>query len=118
MLREKLRPYIMSHMKIAHDTGTPIMRPLFYDFPDDSRAFEIEDQFLFGSDILVAPVITQGIWSRTVYLPKGAAWTKAWTGAKVEGGVVISVAAALDEIPVFVREGCPVLSVFAEFEPN
>jgi len=118
MLREKLRPYIMSHMKIAHETGTPIMRPLFYDFPDDSHAFDIEDQFLFGSDILVAPVITQSTWSRTVYLPKGAAWTNAWTGAKFAGGAVISVAAALDEIPVFVREGCPVQSVFAEFKQN
>lgn len=111
-LRERLRPYIMSHMKIAHETGIPVMRPLFFEYPDDSRTYEIEDEFFFGPDILVAPVLTQGTWSRQVYLPEGAIWQHAWSGKEYNGGISIEAAAALDEIPVFIKKGSQIKSAF------
>ena len=111
-LRERLRPYIMKHMDEASETGMPVIRPMFFEFPEDGIAYEVEDQFLFGSDILVAPVLKPGASSREVYLPKGAAWQNVNSGAEYEGGQVIDVAAPLEEIPVFVKQGCEVIKVF------
>ena len=102
-LRERLRPYIHSQMRIASQTGLPPMRPLFVDFPEDADAWVVDDEFLFGPDILVAPVLAAGQVAREVYLPVGAAWTNAWTGEKFVGGVVILVDAPIDRIPVFTR---------------
>jgi alpha-D-xyloside xylohydrolase len=104
-LRERLRPYIMEQMKIAETTGLPPMRPLFLDYPEDERAWEIEDEFLFGPDILVAPILTLGARSRTVYLPHGPQWRNAWTGEMVAGGSTIEADAPLEYIPVFVKSG-------------
>ena len=115
-LRERLRPYIMQHMQTAHETGISIMRPLFWEYPDDACACEVEDAFLFGPDILVAPVLKQATLGRQVYLPKGDVWQHAWTDAEYEGGVSIEVSAALDEIPVFVKKGSAVKSVFRQYE--
>ena len=111
-LRERLRPYIMEQMKRAADKGTPVMRPLFFDFAHDPAAALIEDQFLFGPDILVAPVVKEGGRSRAVYLPAGTDWTDAWTGAEFAGGQCITVDAPLERFPVFVRAGAPVGRVF------
>jgi alpha-D-xyloside xylohydrolase len=104
LLRERLRPYVMEQMKLAHDKGTPPMRPLFFDFPDDSRAAGIEDQFLFGPDLLIAPVLEYEARSREVYLPTGTAWTDAWTGRRLDGGAQLSADAPLEHIPVYVRD--------------
>ena len=89
-LRERLRPYVMDQMRVARDTGLPPMRPLFVDFPADPASWEVEDQFLFGGDILVAPVYTEGARERRVYLPRvpGHHWRDAWTGAEHPGGAV------------------------------
>ena len=76
----------MEQMRVAHETGLPPMRPLFLDFPADPACWDIADQFLFGDDILVAPVVTEGAREREVYLPAGADWRDAWTGAPVAGG--------------------------------
>ncbi len=76
-------------MDIASEDGTPIMRPLFYDFPDDGKSYTIEDQYMFGPDILVAPVLEAGASSRMVYLPEGMTWKDAWTGETYEGGQTI-----------------------------
>ena len=103
-LRERLKPYILAQMKTAQLTGLPPMRPLFVDFPDDPRAWEVEDQFLFGPDILVAPVVEAGARKRRVYLP-GAVWRNAWTGDRREGPVELEAAAPIEHIPVFIREG-------------
>ena len=73
-IREKMRDYNRSQMKRAHEQGTPVMRPLLYDFPHDDRAWETEDAYLFGSDLLVAPVMEQGMRERSVYLPAGVRW--------------------------------------------
>jgi alpha-D-xyloside xylohydrolase len=103
-LRERLRPYIRDTMRAAHVSGHPVMRALFLEFPGDPRAWEISDQYLFGPDLLVAPVIEPDATSRNVYLPSGTAWTDFWTGQAFDGGQEVTVAAPLDAIPVFVRE--------------
>jgi alpha-D-xyloside xylohydrolase len=78
-LRERLRPYVMAQMRVAQEKGTPPMRPLFFDFAEDERCSEVDDQFMFGPDLLVAPVLYEGAREREVYLPAGANWTDAWT---------------------------------------
>ncbi|MDR2402455.1 MAG: hypothetical protein LBD78_00315 [Spirochaetaceae bacterium] len=104
-LREKLRPYVAAQMQAAHEKGSPVIRPLFYDFPSDPEAWKVEDQYQFGPVYLVAPILSEGERERKVYLPAGAAWTNAWTGETTEGGQTITVAAPLDQIPVFTRDG-------------
>jgi alpha-D-xyloside xylohydrolase len=101
-LRERLRPYVLEQMRVAHSTGLPPMRPLFLSFPADSASWEVEDQFMFGDDILVAPVTTEGAREREVYLPPGS-WRDAWTGEQVEGGRRVTAPAPLEVIPVYVR---------------
>ncbi|MCX7708188.1 MAG: glycoside hydrolase family 31 protein, partial [Anaerolineae bacterium] len=103
-LRERLKPYILAQMAAASETGAPPMRPLFFDFPDDPACYDVEDQFMFGPDILVAPVLEEGAISRQVYLPHGAVWYDAWTSATYPGGVLLTADAPLARIPVFVRD--------------
>lgn len=110
-LRERLRPYITTLMRAAHEHGDPLMRPMFYDFPDDVRCWTVDDQYMFGPDLLVSPVTAAGIGERCVYLPEGI-WCDVWTGERVEGGGDIVCAAPLWRIPVFVREGAAVARVF------
>ncbi|MDP6522737.1 MAG: glycoside hydrolase family 31 protein [Kiritimatiellia bacterium] len=102
-LRERLRPYIMGQMKVAQETGMPPMRPLFVDFPADPTAWQVEDQFMFGPDIMVAPIVVEGDRSRSVYLPAGKMWRDAWTGAEHEGGSTSEADAPLERIPVYLR---------------
>ena len=101
-LREKMKPYITELMTAAHEKGTPVMRPLFYDFPEDAKAWETEDQYMFGPDVLVAPVLYAEQRKRQVYLPEGT-WKHLFTGEVYEGGKAYEVAAPLANIPVFVR---------------
>jgi alpha-D-xyloside xylohydrolase len=103
-LRERLRPYIMDQMVAAHETGMPPMRPLFVDFPADQRAWDTDDEFMFGPALLVAPVAEYQARCREVYLPAGSGWTDAWTGATAEGGQQLTVEAPLDRIPLFLRD--------------
>ncbi len=102
-LRERLRPYIMQQMSNAHVTGTPPMRPLFFDFPDDTTCYTIADQFMFGPDILVAPILELNQRHRPVYLPAGTNWRNVANGEIVTGGHYLEVSAPLERIPVFVR---------------
>jgi alpha-D-xyloside xylohydrolase len=104
-LRERLRPYIHAQMREASRSGLPPMRPLFVDYPDDPRAWEVDDEFLFGPDILVAPVTEAGQRSRPVYLPAGARWVDAANGAAAAGGTTVEADAPIERIPVFLREG-------------
>jgi alpha-glucosidase len=103
-LRYELLPYIYSAMRETAATGVPAMRPLFVDFPDDETAAAVDDEFLFGSDLLVAPVLWEGAVERSVYLPRGD-WYDYWTGQRFEGGQTITVPAGLDVIPLFVKGG-------------
>jgi alpha-D-xyloside xylohydrolase len=107
-MRERLRPYIHKQMDLASSTGLPPMRPLFVDYPADATSWTIDDEFLFGPDILVAPVTSAGQTSRTVYLPAGSRWVNAWTGESVDGGRSVTVEAPIERIPVFTREGAEV----------
>lgn len=101
--REEMKPYIETAMKKAHEHGTPPMRPLFYDFPNDKAAWDISDEYLFGTSLLVCPVTEYGVRSRKVYLPAGAEWVDAFNGTRYAGGTTIQADAPLEHIPVFVR---------------
>ena len=110
-LRERLRPYIHEQMRVASRTGLPPMRPLFVDFPADPGAWDADDEFMFGPDLLIAPVLEPGARTRDVHLPAGAAWINAATGEGHAGGNIIGVPLSPERIPVFVREGAEVLDV-------
>ena len=99
----------MRQMAQAGIKGAPPMRPLFFDFPNDPGCNAVDDQFMFGPDLLVAPILRQGVTSRNVYLPVGAKWTDAWTGKPIKGGQTIQAEAPLDKIPLYLRDGmhCP-----------
>lgn len=102
-LRQRLKPYILTQMQIASQSGIPIMRPLFFDFPTDPACIAIDDQFMFGSTFLVAPILETGMRSRPVYLPAGAIWRDAWTGQRYSGGQWLEAEAPLDRIPYYER---------------
>ncbi|MGN6715606.1 glycoside hydrolase family 31 protein [Anaerocolumna jejuensis] len=105
MTREALRPYVKEQMKAAHEKGTPVIRPLFYDFPDQKVCWDINDEYMFGPDILVAPVLYEGMRNRSVYLPEGKKWKCVNTGMAYEGGTIVECDAPLDTIPVFTTNG-------------
>ena len=113
-LRYQLLPYIYSVGYTTNQTGAPYMRALFMDFPDDPKAADLGDEYMFGPAFLVAPVTEQGATSRMVYLPAGPSgkggtagtdWYNYWTGERVHGGQTIRVAAPIDTLPLFVRAG-------------
>jgi len=106
--RERLRPYIHKQMRTAARTGLSPMRPLFVDYPDDSMAWEVDDEFLFGPDILVAPITPPGQRTRSVYLPAGVRWLDTVSGQILDGGATVMVDAPIERIPVFTREGADV----------
>lgn len=106
-LRETMRPYIKAQMEAAHTKGTPVMRPLFYNYPDDPEAWHCEDAYLFGSDLLVAPVMYAGSSHRQVYLPVGAMWVDAYTGAVHPGGQRLLCETPLERLPLFLKQGSP-----------
>jgi alpha-D-xyloside xylohydrolase len=102
-LRERLRPYIQEQMQTAAQKGIPPMRPLIIDFSSDPVCETIDDEFMFGPEILVAPVLYERARERDVYLPAGTHWMAAASGANYAGGQWITAAAPLDTIPVFLR---------------
>lgn len=104
-VRERLRPYIRDCMRAASESGAPVMRPLFYDFPEDKACWSVEDSYMFGPDLLVSPVMEAGALEREIYLPAGVEWTDAYTKKVYEGGRRIIVPAPLDIIPVMIRGG-------------
>ncbi len=100
-IRENLRPYIREMMAEAHEKGVPPMRPMFYDFPEQKEMWDIEDQYMFGSHILAAPILYKDMRRRSVYLPKGRTWLEVRTGKIYEGGQNVEVDAPLDYMPLF-----------------
>ncbi|MCR4739133.1 MAG: glycoside hydrolase family 31 protein [Lachnospiraceae bacterium] len=103
-IRESMRDYIRGLMKEAHEKGTPVMRTLFYEFPKDPMAWEIEDEYMFGDRYLVAPVMVKGACSRNIYLPCGARWKDRRTDRVYDGGCTVCLPAPLNVIPVLERE--------------
>ena len=103
-LRMSFLPYIAQEAAYAAEHGTPLMRALMLDFPDDPVCWEIDDQYCFGRSLLIAPVVEEGATTRTLYLPAGT-WIDLWSGKTLAGGDWITVDAPLDRIPLFAREG-------------
>ncbi len=101
VLHMSLFPYLYAAAQQASRTGMPIMRALVLEYQNDQRAQEAKDEYLFGPDILVAPVVDENT-SRVVYLPQGA-WINYWTGEQLQGDKVIIANAALDVLPIYVR---------------
>jgi alpha-D-xyloside xylohydrolase len=104
-LRYQLMPYIYSLGYATHETGAPYMRALFMDFPNDPAVADLGDEYMFGPDLLVAPVTEQGATTKRVYLPAGADWYNYWTNERLHGGQWIEASAPIDTIPLFVRAG-------------
>ncbi|MBR6583729.1 MAG: glycoside hydrolase family 31 protein, partial [Treponema sp.] len=102
-LRESLVPYIEKVMKEASENGSPAMRTMFYEFPNNEKCWELKDQYMFGSEYLVAPILKAGLTSREVYLPAGK-WENIHTGQVVEGGKTITCDAPIHQIPVFKKK--------------
>jgi alpha-D-xyloside xylohydrolase len=102
-LRERLRPYLLSVMRSAHEDGLPPIRPYFLEFPADPAAWTVPDAYLLGPDLLVAPGRRPGARHWPVYLPAGARWRDAWTGEWHDGGQQVTVDAPLDRIHLFLR---------------
>jgi len=111
-LRHRMKPYMLQQMKQAQHEGVPPMRPLFFDFPNDANAWKIEDQFFFGPDLLIAPVLEAGSTARHVYLPAGCDWS--FRDERYEGGGFVEVEVPLDVVPVFTRRGADVSFLRAE----
>jgi alpha-glucosidase (family GH31 glycosyl hydrolase) len=103
-LRSRLMPYTYSVVRESHDTGLPIMRALWLHYPDDPQAVECGDEYLWGRDILVAPVTEKGARQRQVYLPSGL-WRDFWTEKQIEGGRTVSREVDLATLPLYVRAG-------------
>ena len=108
-LRYRLLPYFYNAFYQETQTGLPIMRPLFLYDPADEKSMaptpaDQNNEFLFGEDILVAPVVTEGKFERKVYLPKGT-WYDFWSNQTYTGTKTITVDASLDRIPMFARGG-------------
>ena len=108
-LRYTLRPYILKQMKIVADTGVPVNRPLSFDFPEDTTAWNVTDQFMFGPQYMTAPVYHLGARARTVYFPRSdrcPSW-KAYAGAGGsdtavhKGGDTALVVVPLDELAMY-----------------
>lgn len=104
-IREQLKPYILENMKKASEEGIPVMRPLFFDFPNDKMCYDIGDQYMFGPDLMVAPVIEYKAKSRKIHFPEGADWKDALTGKVYKGGQTIDYLVTIDNIPVFCKNG-------------
>ena len=103
-IRERLRTYIFEELKKTSEEGIPLMRPLFYDYPEQ-EVYDIFDEYHFGPDILVCPVYEAGAGRRKVYLPAGECWVFAGDGREFKGGQWIEVPAPLASIPLFARKG-------------
>jgi alpha-D-xyloside xylohydrolase len=104
-LRYQLMPYIYSLGWMTHETGAPYMRALFMDFSNDPNVADLGDEYMFGPDLLVAPVTEQGSTAKRVYLPAGADWYNYWTNERLHGGQWIEASAPIETIPLFVRGG-------------
>ena len=103
-LRYQLLPFLYTTLEEAHRTGTPLFRPLVLNYQDDPNTYNLDDEFMIGNDLLVAPIVKPDVTRRLVYLPKGV-WYDYWTNRKYDGGTMISVEAPLETAPMFVRGG-------------
>ena len=103
-LRYQFLPYIYDLFYQGEKTGLPVMRPLVLHYEDDENTKNLNNEFLVGENILVAPVVEQGATRRMIYLPKGT-WYDFWTKEKIEGGTYILREAPIDVCPMYIRSG-------------
>jgi hypothetical protein len=103
-LRYRMMPYLYSVVRESTQTGLPIMRALWLHYADDPAAVGRGDEYLWGRDVLVAPVVEKGAVERKVYLPRGV-WHDFWTGERHEGGREVTRKVDLETIPLYVRAG-------------
>jgi alpha-glucosidase len=97
-------PYLYTLFKEASVTGVPVMRPLVLEYPGDQHTFNLSDQFMIGSNVIVAPILKPDTYHRVVYLPKGN-WINYWTEETLEGGKHHLIEADLETLPIFVQKG-------------
>ncbi|HEY2516039.1 MAG TPA: TIM-barrel domain-containing protein [Polyangiaceae bacterium] len=111
LVKTRMLPYVRVAVREARATGAPVMRHLYLSNPTDPRVYQMQDEYLFGDSLLVAPVVTRGQTSRDVYLPEPQ-YFDFWSGVRVIGGGDLNVPAPLDTVPVFARLGAivPMLS--------
>ncbi len=107
-LRYRFLPYLYSLFRQHERSGQPVMRPLWYEFPADKLTYLVSDEYMVGGDVLVAPVVKEGMRNRDIYLPAGAAWINWWTGERLDGGKQHRIEAPLNRLPLFVRVGAVV----------
>jgi len=103
-LRYRFLPFLYTALEEAHRTGVPIFQPLLLNYQDDANTLAIDDEFMVGGDLLVAPILNPGSTGRLVYLPKGT-WFDYWTGRQIAGGRMIHAEAPLETVPFYVRGG-------------
>jgi alpha-glucosidase len=106
-LRYRLLPFLYTVLEEAGRTGVPVFRPLLLNYQQDNNTLNIDDEFMIGSDLLVAPVLKRDMTSRMVYLPQGT-WIDYWTDKRITGGTTIRVDAPLEIVPMFVRAGASI----------
>ncbi len=111
LLRERLKPYIKKHMAMASEKGYPIMRPMFFDYPEEDVCYTLGEQYMFGDEIIFAPVTEQGATEKQVYLPEGE-WVLTKDKSMYRGGRSYTVTAQINEFVAFVKEGREVLKAF------
>jgi alpha-glucosidase (family GH31 glycosyl hydrolase) len=107
-LRYQLAPYIYTMARKTYDTGISLCRPLYYDYPENKEAYENPSEYMFGDDLLVAPIVSpmeNGISEKKVWLPAGNDWFEWSTGTLLKGGQYINRVFSLDEYPIYVKAG-------------
>ena len=100
-IRIGMHQYLSSLFKEASENGSPLMRAMFYEFPDDPQCWNLQDQYMFGDKLLAAPILHLNQYSRSVYLPQNAKWKEQRTGTIFDGGQYVVVDAPIDYLPVF-----------------
>jgi len=100
-IREGMKEYIKASAKQTQESGIPMMRAMFLEFPNDANAWEVKDQYMFGSDYLVAPVTEYGARQREVYLPEGKWDAMDGSGIIESKGEYVTANAPIDYIPVY-----------------
>ena len=100
-IRIGMHDYLFSLFKEASENGSPLMRAMFYEFPDDPQCWNLQDQYMFGDKLLAAPILHLNQYSRSVYLPQNAKWKEQRTGTIFDGGQYVVVDAPIDYLPVF-----------------
>ena len=111
-LRKQLNEYIVDAYEETRLTGVPIIRSLFIDFPEDKEAWEETYQYMFGSDLLIAPITEYKLKEKIVYLPKGNKWVNLFTKEVFGGGKKIKINVNIENIPVFYKEGAKYSKIF------